>query len=192
MSNRLDWLHGCDLPVLDQEDHPELWTKRYLSQMKEMFHDQKAVEEILKTEDPVIYEFQELKIPEQEGDIAFGISRVFPGKIGSEYYMTKGHFHTIIETAEVYLGLEGQGILLTENKDGDCRPLELSPMKAAYCAKGYAHRSINTGTTPLTTFYTFRADAGHNYGTIETLGFRNIVTEQNGAPKIITNDHWAK
>ena len=96
MSNQLDWLHGCDLPVLDQEDHPELWTKRYLSQMKEMFHDQKAVEEILKTEDPVIYEFQELKIPEQEGYIAFGISRVFPGKIGSEYYMTKGHFHTII------------------------------------------------------------------------------------------------
>ena len=32
-------------------------SKRTLSQMKDMFHDTKASEEILKTEDPVIYEW---------------------------------------------------------------------------------------------------------------------------------------
>ena len=34
-------------------------TKRYLSQMKNMYQDQEAVEEILKHEDPLIYEFYE-------------------------------------------------------------------------------------------------------------------------------------
>ena len=32
-------------------------SKRTLSEMKDMFHDTKAAEEILKTEDPVIYEW---------------------------------------------------------------------------------------------------------------------------------------
>ena len=34
-------------------------TKRYLSQMKNMYQDQEAVEEILKHEDPLIYELYE-------------------------------------------------------------------------------------------------------------------------------------
>ena len=46
-------------------------SKRTLSQMKDMFHDTKAAEEILKTEDPVIYEWHELGCPERAGDLAF-------------------------------------------------------------------------------------------------------------------------
>lgn len=38
-------------------------TKRYLSQMKDMYQDQKAVEEILKKGDPMIYEFYEWAVP---------------------------------------------------------------------------------------------------------------------------------
>lgn len=41
-------------------------TKRYLSQMKNMYQDQEAVEEILKHEDPLIYEFYELGCPERQ------------------------------------------------------------------------------------------------------------------------------
>ena len=38
--------------------------------MKEMFFDAEAVEEILKKEDPLIYEFYELGCPERSGDLA--------------------------------------------------------------------------------------------------------------------------
>ena len=82
-------------------------TKRYLSQMKNMYQDQEAVEEILKHEDPLIYEFYELGCPERTGDLAFGTTMIHPGKIGNEYYMTKGHFHQIVDTAEVYYTLKG-------------------------------------------------------------------------------------
>jgi glucose-6-phosphate isomerase len=33
--------------------------------------------------------------------------------------MTKGHFHTILETAEVYYTLSGEGFMLLENPEGD-------------------------------------------------------------------------
>ena len=94
-------------------------SKRTLSQMKDMFHDTKAAEEILKTEDPVIYEWHELGCPERAGDLAFGTTILYPGCVGDEYYMTKGHFHTILETAEVYYMLDGEGYMVMENPEGD-------------------------------------------------------------------------
>ncbi len=78
-------------------------TKRKLSNMQGMYDDVKAFCEMLEVHDPLIYEFYELGAPEDNGDIAFGTSIVYPGKVGDEYFMTKGHFHSIIDTAEVYL-----------------------------------------------------------------------------------------
>ena len=78
-------------------------TKRYLSQMKNMYQDQEAVEEILKHEDPLIYEFYELGCPERAGDLAFGSTMIHPGKIGNEYYMTKGHFHQIVDLSLIHI-----------------------------------------------------------------------------------------
>ena len=79
-----------------------------------MYQDQEAVEEILKHEDPLIYEFYELGCPERSGDLAFGTTMIHPGKIGNEYYMTKGHFHQIVDTAEVYYTLKGEGYMMLE------------------------------------------------------------------------------
>ena len=71
--------------------------KRYLSQMKGMFADEKAYEEALAKEDSVVYEFHSMPAPETPGDFAFGCSILNPGKVGDEYYFTKGHFHTILD-----------------------------------------------------------------------------------------------
>ena len=101
-------------------------TKRYLSNMKNVFADQKEAERILATEDPVIYEFYELGCPERPGDLLFGTTIIYPGKVGSEYYMTKGHFHTILETAEVYYTLSGEGYMVMENPEGETLEESLS------------------------------------------------------------------
>ncbi|MGC4018159.1 MAG: glucose-6-phosphate isomerase family protein [Muricomes sp.] len=123
-------------------------TKRYLSQMKTMFHNTEAVEKILENDDPVIYEFYELGFPEKAGHIAFGTTIIHPGTIGGEYYMTKGHFHTILETAEVYYTLDGEGFMVMENPEGDTLEVPLRKGEAIYVPKRYAHRSVNTGTIP--------------------------------------------
>ncbi|MDD2957776.1 MAG: glucose-6-phosphate isomerase family protein [Lachnospiraceae bacterium] len=165
-------------------------TQRHLSQMKAMYQDQAAVEEILKTGDPVIYEFYELGCPEREGDLAFGTTMIHPGKIGNEYYMTKGHFHNIVNTSEVYYTMQGKGFMLMENMEGDWMAEPLEKGKAVYVPRGYAHRTINTGDETLIAFFTFAADAGHDYGTIETKGYRNVILEKDGKPVIEPNPKW--
>lgn len=165
-------------------------TNRFLSMMGGMFADQKAYDEALLHGDHLVYQFFELGCPNHPGDIAFGTSITNPGKIGNEYYFTKGHFHSVLDTGEVYYCLSGQGLMLIENPEGDTQVLNLSPGKAAYVPKRYAHRSINFSYEPLVTFFAFRGDAGHDYGSIEVKGFRKIVVEQNGLPVVIDNPHW--
>lgn len=165
-------------------------TKRPLSKMKGMYADDAAFESAIQNDDPLVYEFYELDLPETPGNLLFGTSIVYPGKIGDEYFMTKGHFHTILDTGEVYYCLSGYGAMLMENPEGDWDVQYFSPGKAVYVPPRYAHRSINLGNDPLVTFFTFRADAGHDYGTIETKGYRKLIVERDGKPEIIDNPKW--
>jgi glucose-6-phosphate isomerase len=168
-------------------------TKRRLSQMADMYADTAAAREAVAKGDPLIYEFYELGVPEEPGELAFGTSITYPGKVGDEYYMTKGHFHTVLETAEVYYALSGEGGMLLENPEGDTAFRPMSPGTAIYVPKRYAHRSINTGKVPFVSFFVFRGDAGHNYGTIETKGYRKLVVEgDDGRPRVIDNPRWGK
>lgn len=166
-------------------------TKRYLSQMKEMFYDTNAAEKILEQEDPLVYEFHELGCPMREGDLAFGTTILYPGKVGKEYFMTKGHFHTILDTAEVYYTLDGEGCMIMENPEGETMEMPLKKGEALYVPRRYAHRSVNTGDTPLVMFFTFAANAGHDYGTIETKGYRKILVEKECGPVVIDNPKWS-
>lgn len=165
-------------------------TKRYLSQMKDMFCDTEAAAELLKSGDPLVYEFHELGCPERAGDLAFGTTILYPGKVGNEYFMTKGHFHTILETAEVYWTMSGEGYMVMENPEGDTREERLTPGQAVYVPRSYAHRTVNTGTEPLILFYVFQGDAGHDYGTIETKGYHKLIVEKDGAPAVVDNPKW--
>lgn len=165
--------------------------KRFLGDLKGLFADEDACKEILKNENPLVYEFHGLPAPNHPGDIGFGCSIVYPGKVGNEYYMTKGHYHNDIDTGEAYLCLNGHGYMLIENPEGDWRALELEKGKCVYVPKRYAHRSICVGSDgPLVTFFAYRSDAGHDYGSIETKGFRKLMVEIDGKPAVIDNPKW--
>jgi len=165
-------------------------TKRQLSNMRGMFSNSEALEAMIQKENSLMYEFFELELPEKDGDLLFGTSIVYPGKVGNEFFMTKGHFHTILDTAEVYYCLSGNGYMLMENPEGDWAAEEMTPGKAVYVPGRYAHRSINVGDQPLITFFVFRADAGHDYGTIETKGYRKLIIEKDGKVEIVDNPKW--
>jgi len=165
-------------------------SKRYLSDLRGMTADETALEEMIKKEDILVYEFYEMGVPEHPGDLAFGTTICYPGKVGDEYFMTKGHFHAILETAEIYLCVSGYGLILMENPEGDCTYEVLTPGKMAYVPKRFAHRSVNLGEVPFVQFYTYRADAGHDYSTIKTKGFRKLVIERDGNFVIADNPKW--
>ncbi|MBT3201123.1 MAG: cupin domain-containing protein [Phycisphaerales bacterium] len=165
--------------------------RRNLSEMAGMYADQAAFDAMVAGGDPLVYEFYDLGVPSDAGEIAFGTSITYPGKVGAEYFMTKGHFHSILETAEVYYCLSGEGQMMMENPEGDWKSVEMSAGTAVYVPARYAHRSINTSATePLVTFFAFRGDAGHDYGTIEEKGYRNLLVERDGQPVTIENPKW--
>jgi len=165
-------------------------TVRKLSDMKEMYYNQKAVDEILKNDDPVIYEVYAVENDETPGNLSFATTTINPGKIGDEYYMTKGHFHEKIDTAEVYIGISGVGKLMMQDEKGMCFDVDIKPQAIVYVPPRFAHRSINTGKEPLVFLAIYPSDAGHNYGVIKEKGFAKIVVERNGKPTVIDNPNY--
>ncbi len=166
-------------------------TDRFVSNMVEQFMDREAAKAIVANGDAQLYSFFELEqIPERAGELRFGTSIVYPGKVGKEYFMTKGHFHTMLETAEVYYCLSGEGAMLMETPEGEVDIQWLRRGEALYVPPRWAHRSINTGAEKLVTFFTFAADAGHDYGTIEKKGYRKCLIDVDGTPTLVDNPNW--
>jgi glucose-6-phosphate isomerase len=163
---------------------------RRLSAMVGQYQDAQAFTAML-SQDPVLYEVYEIKRPESEGELMNGISIVHPGKIGEEYFMTKGHFHTVLDTAEVYYCLKGEGVMVMETPEGEWSIEELHPGCVLYVPPRWAHRSVNTGQlVNLVTFFIYPGNAGHDYGTIEQQGFRKLVVERDGRVQVIDNPRW--
>lgn len=166
-------------------------TRRMLSNMRGIYLDNTAQEKILEKDDVCVYEFYELGIPEKPSELAFGTTILYPGKVGNEYFMTKGHFHEKLETAEIYYCTKGHGYLLMEDLEGKVEIQEMTSGISVYVPPNFAHRSINVSKTePFIMFFVFRADAGHDYKTIETKGFRKLVIEEDEKPVIIDNPKW--
>ena len=176
-----------DAVLSDYDNHIE----RCLSAMKGQFSDRHTYEALLAAEDTLLYEVYEIKRPEVAGELLHGLSIVHPGKVGDEFYMTKGHFHTVLDTAEVYYCLKGEGVMVMETPEGDWSVEPLRPHSVLYVPPRWAHRSVNVSVDEdLVTFFVYPANAGHDYGTIETQGFRKLIVERDGQPKIIDNPRW--
>ena len=164
---------------------------RRLSSMKGQYADQRSYEAMLVKEDMVLYEVYEIHRPEVSGELLHGTSIVHPGKVGDEYFMTKGHFHAVLDTAEIYYCLQGEGMMVMETPEGDWAVEELRPGKVLYVPPRWAHRSVNTSDKEdLVTFFIYPAHAGHDYGTIESQGFRKLVVERDNQPYIVDNPRW--
>jgi glucose-6-phosphate isomerase len=169
------------------EDHLE----RRLSKMDGQFLDIDAFNVGVENGDPILYEVYEISRPQVAGELIHGISILHPGKIGDEYYMTKGHFHTVLDTAEIYYCLQGKGVMVMETPEGDWAVEDLAPGKVLYVPPRWAHRSVNIGSDEaLITFFAYPGNAGHDYGTIEIQGYRKLIIEKYGQMEIVDNPRW--
>jgi glucose-6-phosphate isomerase len=166
--------------------------RRHVSDMRGMYADHDAAEAAIAGGDPLVYEYYDMGVEKSSGNVAYGTSTTFPGKVGDEYFMTKGHFHAVLDTAEVYYCLRGRGCLLMENPEGEWELRELTPGQSVYVPGRYAHRSINLSPDePFVTFFAFPGHAGHDYGPIEARGFSKLVVERKGEPEVIDNPRRA-
>lgn len=173
---------------------PERWDQHYerrLSAMEGQFRDAEALKAILAEDDPMLYEVYEFKRPELAGELLHGVSVIHPGLVGDEYFMTKGHFHSLLETAEVYYCLKGEGQMVMETPEGDWDVQPFRPGAVLYVPPRWAHRSVNTSKDEdLILLFVYPGDAGHDYGTIEFQGFRKLVLTGDNAVTIVDNPRW--
>lgn len=164
---------------------------RCLSSLRGQFLDQDAYETQLALGDDEVYEVYEVRVPEEAGQLLMGVSIIHPGKVGDEFFMTKGHFHTVRETAEIYYCLKGEGLMVMETPEGETAVEPLTPGKVLYVAPRWGHRSICTSRQDdLVMFFAYPGNAGHDYETIEKRGFRKLAVEGKDGVQIIDNPRW--
>jgi glucose-6-phosphate isomerase, archaeal len=161
-------------------------SERRLSALKGVFADADAYAAALAVDDPVVYRVTSVEPEDGEGALHYGIGVVMPGRVGDEYYLTRGHLHEWRPAGEFYIGLQGEGLLLLEDiRTGHSTLVPLVPNSAVYVPGYAAHRTVNTGSTPLVYLGIYPANAGHDYATVERSNFRQVVVAVDGKPAMV-------
>lgn len=158
---------------------------RFISDLKGLFDDIEAFENM--SQQQLVYEVSSY-LPEKEGThggLYFGITYLYPGKVGNEYFMTKGHYHENKEAAEYYWGLEGEGMLILMDENRNVWAEKVFPGSLHYIPGGVAHRMANIGNSIFSFAACWPSDAGHNYSEIARNGFSARLIDVNGVPCLI-------
>ncbi len=119
------------------------------------------------------------------GGLFFGTTNLRPGKVGDEYFMTKGHFHTLSDRAEFYWGVQGEGMLILMDNERNTWAEEMQPGSLHYIPAHVAHRVANVGDSTLIFGACWPSDAGHDYTKIAEHGFSARLLEIDGKPTLI-------
>lgn len=134
--------------------------------------------------DPVIYRAFDAPVPEERDHLVYRTTIISPGRVGAEYFMTKGHHHER-DSAEFYLGMAGEGLMVLQDRTGDLRVEKLLPAVSVYVPPGWAHRTVNTGEEDLVFLAVYLGDAGHDYASIERDGFTARVLATGDGPEVV-------
>ncbi len=164
--------------------------KRYLSDLRGLYSDADAEADLMQ-KNPLIYEVHEAtENPMVDGQLRYSTTIIYPGKVGNEYYFTKGHYHAKGDRAELYFGLIGEGCLLLQTPAGEVSEQRMIPGAASYVPPYWGHRTINIGSEKFVFLACYPADAGYDYAAIAEKGFAQILVERYGKPTLVPNPKW--
>ncbi len=162
-------------------------TGRYekrLADLAGIYEDVAAFEELVeRAANPVVYEVTEFRPSTAPGDLIFGVTRMAPGRVGREFFLTRGHIHAKADRPEIYYGQRGRGLMLMESPDGETRTVEIGPQAICYVPPFWIHRSVNLGADALLLVFSYPADAGQDYDIITRSGgmrHRVVATADGG------------
>lgn len=135
----------------------------------------------------VLYRVAMLPSSGLEGDLNMGVTHLEAGRVGQEFFMTRGHIHARAEQAEYYFGLRGEGRLLLQDRDGHAWLERVFPGSVHHIPGYVAHRLINTGDSVLSALAVWPAIAGHDYRQMAEQGFGlRIFAGEEGEPSVVT------
>jgi glucose-6-phosphate isomerase len=180
---RVDW------PTALLQPSPEvLESTKTLWQLEGVFEDAQAWQAM--NPKTVVYRVQAwCPVPDgTEGGLFWGSTMIEPGQVGSEYFMTHGHFHLKRDRTEYYATVEGEGALILMDDSRKTWMEPMSPGSLHFIPPGIAHRVANLSSKPLRFGACWPSDAGHDYETIRKQGFGARLMNVNGKPKLVRSD----
>lgn len=138
---------------------------------------------------PVVYAVEDFRPGDYAGDLIYGVTRMSPGLIGDEFFLTRGHIHARADRPEIYYGQGGRGLMQLESPGGETRIVEIGPQTICYVPPYWIHRSINIGEDDLVMVFAYPSDSGQDYGIIEqSNGMRHRVkTDGKGGWRLAEN-----
>jgi len=168
-------------------------TGRYekrLSDLHGLYADEVAFDAALEAlGDVVVYDVEDFRPGTHSGDLIYGVTRMSPGLIANEFFLTRGHIHAKADRPEIYYGQKGLGLMQLESPAGETRIVEIGPQTICYVPPFWIHRSINIGNEDLVMVFAYPSDSGQDYGIIESSrGMRHrVVSDGSGGWKLVEN-----
>jgi glucose-6-phosphate isomerase len=161
-----------------------LLVQRHLSELTGAFADEAERQRLVQDGNPVIYRAWEADVPHEPGELVYRTTVIYPGRVGQEFHLTKGHHHTR-DSAEFYYGMSGTGQLVMQSRAGQVSVVDMPTGTAVYVPAGWAHRTVNVGDDPMLFLAVFAGDAGHDYASIEESGFLVRVFAGPDGPNVV-------
>ena len=171
-------------------------TGRYekrLDDLHGLYADAEAFEALLASmRDPIVYAVEDYKPGTHAGDLIYGVTRMVPGRVGREFFLTRGHIHVKADRPEIYYGQKGRGLMQLESPQGETRIVEINPQTICYVPPYWIHRSINIGDEDLVMVFAYPSDSGQDYGIIEASnGMRHrVMSDGNGGWELVENEAY--
>lgn len=156
-----------------------------LGDLTGIYADRDAIQQ---APDQPAYDVEMFDTPGGEGELYVGVTHLYSGKVGNEYFMTRGHFHQRREQGEVYFGLKGEGLLLLQNERGKAWTERVFVGSVHIIPGRTAHRLINIGSQTLCALAVWPGIAGHDYTSLPR-GFALRVVEEEGQMRIKAVQH---
>jgi glucose-6-phosphate isomerase len=167
------------------------YAQRRLSEMQDYFTNREAVKSILALSNPLIYEYWEMEYSGSGNGMSFGMTRIQPGQIEDEYYLTKGHFHADGLGDEMHHTISGQGNALLLDRENNTTCMEMLPGRMCYYPGNLAHRTINTGLEPLVFVGIWPPNIVHDYEIIKRSGFPKLIVAGQSGSELIKNPRFS-
>lgn len=160
----------------------ERMTGNNLHEITVRYKDTDYFEQEDKNLDPetVIYETVVKESSPKEGHLNWGNITLYPGRVNDQYFCTHGHIHSNPHTEEYILTMEGDGLIMLMNDEGDCWCEVLEEGSLHHIDEGLARRLINLGDTPLQLSFCYPSNTELDYDALKERPFPCHVYEDDG------------
>jgi glucose-6-phosphate isomerase, archaeal len=166
---------------------------KHIRELDGIYADEEKFQQLLESRGgEIAYRVNELRFTDRGNDLITGISVLNPGRVGSEFFMTRGHLHQRADRSETYYCLSGHGILLMEDLEGKVEAAEMRPDNLVYVPPFWVHRSVNIGSRIFATLFSYPADAGQNFDIVRKAGGFKLLVVDDGDEgwKLIPNPRY--